>query len=59
MDRLHNKILDEFINGLERDRNRYKYISKCGQTKRQRFSARAKLGWITRRINEYKKENGQ
>lgn len=55
MNKLSKIILDEFMNGLERDRNRYKYISKYGMTERSRRSARGKLGWITRRIKDMKR----
>lgn len=53
MRKLERLMFDEF-NGLKKDRNRYKFISKYALKKHSRYSARAKLGWITRRMNQTK-----
>ena len=59
MKKLDQLMFDEFVKGLESDKNRYKYISKYGLKKRSRYSARSKLGWCTRRIKQMKADNNE
>lgn len=55
MKKLEQAMFDEFVKCQEKDRCRYKFISKYGLSKRSRFSARAMLGWNTRRRKQAKK----